>query len=120
MAKAQDQAILMVFAGSDWCRPCMKFKNDILQTSTFIDFAKDNIIIVYLDFPARKKNQLPKEQRLYNERLAEKYNEKGFFPHLVLLDADGKILSEPKFAKQNSDEFVTEVQTILDHSNSER
>ena len=109
LATEKAQNILVVFAGSDWCRPCIKFKKDILENAVFDDYAKDNLVVLYLDFPARKKNRLPKAQRQHNEQLAEQYNPKGFFPHLVLLDANGQKISEPKFTEQTADDFVAQI-----------
>ena len=119
IAQQNDQAILMVFAGSDWCRPCMKFKKDILQTDAFQAFAEKEVLILYLDFPARKKNRLSKEQTKHNELLAEKYNNKGLFPHLVLLDSEARLLSNMKYAKQTPEEFVGELQAILQQKKTE-
>jgi peroxiredoxin len=50
--------------------------------------------LVRADFPRMKKNQLSKEQTAYNEKLAEKYNPKGKFPLTVLINPDGKVITE--------------------------
>ncbi len=101
--------ILMVFAGSDWCKPCIQFKQDILLSEDFSEYAAGEIAILYLDFPARKKNRLPAEQTEHNEALAEKYNRSGAFPKILLLDKDQNILSEPVFKGQHVDEFVQQL-----------
>ena len=40
IALEQDKKILMVFAGSDWCAPCIKLKKKILVTEEFQEFEK--------------------------------------------------------------------------------
>lgn len=108
-ANANDSKILMVFSGSDWCRPCIQFKNDILLTETFKEYVENKIAILYLDFPAKKKNKLSKEQTAHNELLAEKFNKSGAFPHLVLMDAEMKKLKDLKFSGQSVDSFIKEL-----------
>lgn len=112
-AKNNNTAILIVFAGSDWCRPCIKFKKDILLAETFSTFAHEKLAILYLDFPARRKNKLPKAQQKRNEQLAEQYNPTGLFPQILLLDAQLNILSQPKFSEQLPEVFIAELDQVL-------
>tara|TARA_B100001123_G_C14631389_1_gene757914 strand:+ start:132 stop:581 length:450 start_codon:yes stop_codon:yes gene_type:complete len=113
IAQKEDKAILMVFAGSDWCRPCMQFKKEILESAEFSDFAGKKIVLLYLDFPTRKKNQLPEEQKKQNEKLAAQYNQQGSFPHIVLLDKNEKVLSTIKFHNQTPADFINECKKHL-------
>jgi hypothetical protein len=46
------------------------------------------------DFPRKKANALVPEQVEKNNALAEKYNRFGYFPFVVVLDKDGKVLGE--------------------------
>ena len=48
-----------------------------------------------------------------NEALAEKYNEKGFFPLTILMDANGKVIKEWQ-GKPTApvEEWVKEVEDI--------
>ena len=109
IAEATDKAILMVFAGSDWCAPCKAFKRSVLDGEAFRTGGKDDFVVVYLDFPSKKRNQLPAEQKAYNDGLAERYNEQGVFPRIYLLDAGGETIGEMKFAGQTAEEFVAEL-----------
>lgn len=106
-ADEHDDNILMVFAGSDWCRPCIQFKKDILEATDFKEYADGNIVILYLDFPSKKKNKLSKEATKHNEALAEKYNQSGSFPKIVLLDKDMNKIKELNYEGQSSMDFVT-------------
>ncbi len=108
-AAENEQNILMVFAGSDWCKPCIQFKKDILQNSDFATQNKENLVVLYLDFPARKKNKLPKEQTKHNEALADKYNRSGTFPKIILLDAQGNKLKTIAFEGQSAEAFSAEL-----------
>ena len=104
--------ILMVFGGSDWCKPCIRFKNDILDAETFKKWSSENIAILYLDFPAKKKNKLSPEQTAHNETLAEQFNKSGFFPNIFVLNSEEQVLANLKFKNQDADTFINELQGI--------
>ena len=88
-AKAEKKMVLMDFTGSDWCGWCMKMDKEVFNTPEFKDFAKDNLVLVELDFPHQKYiNPQTKKQ---NADLQNQYKVQGF-PTLVVLDADGKEL----------------------------
>ena len=93
-AKENHKLVLLYFSGSDWCGPCIKLKQEVLETAEFQLFSKKHLNLVRADFPRMKKNQLSKEQTQYNEKLAEKYNPKGKFPLTVLINPEGKVLQE--------------------------
>jgi len=101
-----DADILMVFAGSDWCRPCIQFKNDVLLQEDFIDATKETLAVLYLDFPAKKKNKLSKEATKHNEALADKYNKSGAFPKIVLLSSDQENTSSIKYKGESVVDFL--------------
>ncbi len=88
-AQANDQPIIMLFSGSDWCRPCMAMKNRVLDNEVFTDFAKDNVVLLEVDFPRKKQNKLSPAQTQHNNGLAEKYAPK-VFPTLVIIDSNGQ------------------------------
>ena len=105
-AAGNDAAILLVFAGSDWCRPCIQLKENILTQPAFAAATADELVILYADFPARKKNRLSESQTRHNEALAERYNQLGAFPKLVLLNSDEELLAEPEYKGQSVEAFV--------------
>lgn len=88
-AKSNNQPIVMVFSGSDWCRPCMAMKNRVLESKAFTDFAKDNVVLLEVDFPRKSQNKLSPEQTRHNNSLAEIYSPK-YFPTLVIVDNSGQ------------------------------
>ena len=112
-AAENNQDILMVFAGSDWCKPCIQFKKDILQSTDFENQVGKQITVLYLDFPARRKNKLSKEQTAHNEDLAERFNKSGAFPKIILLDEVENVLARPTFKGQSALEFVNDLKPVL-------
>jgi len=91
-AKIEHKKVLLYFSGSDWCAPCIKFKKFMVNTEEFQNFANENLLLYNVDFPRQSKNKLSNEVEKENEVLAEKYNPKGLFPLILLLDTNGKVL----------------------------
>jgi thioredoxin-related protein len=106
IATENNQKIILVFQGSDWCAPCIKLDNEIWSSNEFKAYAKDNYVMLKADFPRRKKNKLPKKQQNHNEALAEKYNQNGLFPLVVILDNTGKILGKTGYKKTSPKEYI--------------
>lgn len=105
-ATEQNRNIILVFQGSDWCAPCIKLDNEVWSTEEFKTYAKDHFVMIRADFPRKKKNALSAEQQENNNKLAEKYNKDGYFPFVVVLDKDGKVLGETGYKKITPAEYI--------------
>ena len=105
--------VLYVFAGSDWCKPCIQLKQTILMSDTFQKYYPQKMAILYLDFPQQAKNRLSPELTLQNEELASKYNSSGFFPYLVLVDTSGKQIGNLSFKNQLPETFIEQFEKVL-------
>jgi len=86
-AKASNKLVLLNFTGSDWCGYCIQFDRLILSQPQFKDYAAKNLILVEIDFPRQKPQNV--ETRKQNQELAERYQVEGF-PTLILLNGEGK------------------------------
>jgi len=106
IAQKEQKDILLVFSGSDWCAPCIKLDNQIWQSDAFKVHAEKHLVLVRADFPKRKNNQLPKEQQKKNNTLAEKYNKNGYFPFVVLLNANGEIVNQLGYKNISPTEYI--------------
>lgn len=106
LAAEQNRNIVLVFQGSDWCAPCIKLDKEIWSTEEFKAYAKDHFIMLKADFPRKKKNQLETAHREKNNKLAEKYDKKGFFPFVVVLSKEGDVLGETGYKKMSPAEYI--------------
>lgn len=111
VASETQKPVLLVFAGSDWCAPCIRFEKQVLSEKSFLEFANDNLVILKADFPQRKK--LPASEQKQNDALAEEYNPKGIFPKLVLLREDRSVLSALTYSNQTTVEFISQIKESL-------
>ena len=92
-AKANQQPVLAVFSGSDWCKPCMMLKQEVFDQPEFAQYAQGKFVLARFDFPRNKKNRLDPAQTKRNEEAAAQINKEGVFPAVVLLSPEGKVLA---------------------------
>ena len=91
-AKKEDKNVLVYFTGSDWCPPCKMLKTDLFDSAEFKALSEDYVLL-YVDMP-RNKDLLSPEQMTHNKQVMAKYNKKGVFPLLKIVNAKGNALDE--------------------------
>ncbi|MRX64631.1 thioredoxin family protein [Maribacter luteus] len=91
-AKKEDKNVLVYFTGSDWCPPCKMLKTDLFESAEFKALAEDYVLL-YVDMP-RNKDLLTHDQLKHNKELLKKYNKKGVFPLLTIVNEKGNALDE--------------------------
>jgi thioredoxin-related protein len=115
IAHKEHKHILLNFSGSDWCGPCIILRKEILDDTLFLKMADSSLVLVNADFPRKKKNQLPQQQQLVNNALADQYNPEGQFPRTILLNADGKLLKTwDGYPNVKPEVFTAEVKSAID------
>lgn len=113
LANEHERPLILVFSGSDWCAPCIKLDEWIWQSDEFRSYAKDNYILYRADFPRKKDNRLSKELVAQNSELAERFNPKGYFPLVVLLNESEEVLGTTGFKKVPPSEYITHLNTFI-------
>lgn len=113
-AKEEGKNILIYFSGSDWCKPCIKLKKEIIETSEFQNFAQGKFVMVLADFPRKKENRLSKEQQKHNDALAEKYNLDGYFPLMVITDENGNVLGRSGYDHITVDQYIDRLKEMIE------
>jgi thioredoxin-related protein len=93
-AATENKNILLVFSGSDWCARCMELEKTVWQTEEFKTESKKNWVLLRADFLQKKGIPDPVDVNDMKIILAEKYNRDGFFPLMVMLDKNGRVLSK--------------------------
>jgi protein disulfide-isomerase len=91
ISKKSKKPLFLFFTGSDWCGWCMRLQNEVFKTPEFAKWAKDNVVLVELDFP-RKTPQDPAIQK-QNMELQQTFAVQGY-PTVWFVNAtkkDGKI-----------------------------
>ena len=94
LAKATNRPIVAVFSGSDWCKPCIMYEQEVFARPEFAAFAKDKLVLAHFDFPRQKRNQPTAAQLKLNEAAAAQLNREGDFPLAVVIAPDGRVLAK--------------------------
>jgi protein disulfide-isomerase len=68
--------LLLFFTGSDWCGWCIRLQNEVLKTPEFAAWAKENVVLVEVDFPRRSPQQ-PEIQK-QNSELQQLFQVQGY------------------------------------------
>src|SRR4029078_3633480 len=64
-AKATKKYVLLDFTGSDWCGPCIQMKKTVFSKPTFLNYAKQHLVLVEIDYPRTKT--LPEQLKKQND-----------------------------------------------------
>ncbi len=112
-AQKSKKPIVLIFSGSDWCAPCIKLDTQIFQSDAFKAYSDKEAVLVRADFPRRKQNALSETLQNQNRALAEMYNPNGFFPFVLLLDAQGTVLGELGYEKIEPQAYVNKLKAFL-------
>ncbi|MBT8301445.1 MAG: thioredoxin family protein [Maribacter sp.] len=107
ISQGNNKPIVLVFAGSDWCAPCIKMERDIWQSKAFVSYSNEHYVLYKADFPRKKANKLPLEIKEQNKKLAELYNPKGHFPLVAVLNSKAEVLGNTGFKKLSPDQYIS-------------
>lgn len=113
-ARKQQRPMLLLFTGSDWCPPCKRLERSIMDTNFFAQFARENLVLVLLDFPKRK--QLAPELRKQNEALAERFGVHAY-PTVLLLTPEGEPLGKLGYAEGGPKAYTRAINRIISRQN---
>ncbi len=109
-AAKDKKVILLDFTGSDWCGWCMKLDKEVFSKKDFKDYAKENLVLVTVDFPHGKRQT--KKLKDQNEALAKQYGADGY-PTIVLVDAEGKKLATTGYQEGGAEKYVEHLKELL-------
>jgi len=113
ISKEENKPIVLVFAGSDWCAPCIKLDRSIWQSSEFIQVAENNYILYKADFPRKKSNQLAAKIAKKNGALAATFNPKGHFPLVVVLNSKEEVLGKTGYKKLSPNQYISLLNSFM-------
>lgn len=86
--------IVAVFSGSDWCHWCKVLERDYLSKKAFVDEAKKDFVLLFIDSP-QDASALSDAAKRQNAGLVAKYGIHGF-PTVKILDAAGTEIGEAR------------------------
>ena len=108
-AKTEKKMVLLDFTGSDWCSWCVKLDKEVFSKPEFKSYAKDNLVLVEVDFPNGKRQT--KKLKEQNEKLKQEYGIKGY-PTIIMLDAEGKKVGQLGYMEGGPKAFIAELDKL--------
>ena len=109
-SRKSGKPIFALSTGSDWCGWCKKLKKDVLTTKTFNDFAKKNLVLLYLDSP---RKPLPEAQTLHNRTICRELRLGGGVPCAAVFAADARRLGVLSGGGYTASNYVERLEKIL-------
>ncbi|PID28110.1 MAG: hypothetical protein CSB55_06255 [Candidatus Cloacimonadota bacterium] len=110
ISKETQKPILIDFTGSDWCGWCIKLDQEVFEKEAFKKYAKDNLVLVKLDFPSKIKQS--EETKKHNEKWLEKYGVRGF-PTILLVDHEFKVINQTGYQRGGAEAYVKHLRELL-------
>jgi protein disulfide-isomerase len=110
--------IMANFTGSDWCGWCKRLSAAVFVKPEFQKWAKENVVLLELDFPKRKS--VPQEIKEQNSNMQRAFKVRGF-PTVWVFEMDkDKDTDEMKINalgktgyKSNVKDFISDVERML-------
>ena len=109
-AQKEKKTLLVLFTGSDWCPGCIALGTRTLSTAEFKEFAKKNLIPVYLDSP--RNPPLTAAQRSKLAAASEKLQPGPYVPTSVVVSPEGKVLARIVGYKSAGD-YIAAIKSAL-------
>lgn len=76
ISNLESKPLFLFFTGSDWCGWCIRLQKEVFKTPEFIAWAKDNVVLVELDYPRNKT--LSPEIKKQNSELQQFFAVRGY------------------------------------------
>jgi len=103
ISKKSKKPLMLFFTGSDWCGWCIRLQKEVFKTAEFTTWAKDNVVLVELDFPGNT-SKLTAETQNQNSQLKQVFQVQGY-PTVWLVNANKKD-GKTNFEKLGSTGYV--------------
>lgn len=76
ISNLEKKPIFGFFTGSDWCGWCKLLQRNVFAKQAFIDWAKENVVLLEIDFP--KRVQQSAELKTQNQNLQRALGVRGY------------------------------------------
>jgi len=110
VAQNEGKPILVDFTGSDWCIWCKRLSNEVFSKDEFIKYAKENLILVKIDFPENIPQSA--ETKFYNNQLAQRFGIQGY-PTIVLLNSSGSVIGVTGYQTGGPEAYILHIKSYL-------
>ena len=89
-ANSTHKKVLLYFSVPEACDSCMRLEKNVFESTAFQSYALKHYILTKADFSGNINSALKAKNLL----VVEKYNKDGFFPLVVIIDKNSKVLAK--------------------------
>jgi thioredoxin-related protein len=108
-AKAEKKMVVLDFTGSDWCSWCIKLDKEVFSKKEFKDYAKENLVLVEVDFPQGKRQT--KKVKDQNAKLQKEHGVSGY-PTIIVLNPEGKKVGQLGYTVGGPAPFIAKLDEL--------
>ena len=113
LAKTNNLPLMLNFTGSDWCGWCKLMDRQVFSTKEWEAWAKENIVLAFIDFP-QKKSLVPEKYVDRNKDLSKKYGVRGYPTYVVVDPENGKSIGRLGASRDAAPKkFIAELENLL-------
>lgn len=109
-ARSENKHMLVAFLGEGWSVSSRRFKERVLATERFREFAQQNL--VYFPVEARSKPKLSSEETAVLQSWVIHFNIKAY-PTLILIAPDGEELLRHGYKDLDAETYIQLLKAIL-------
>jgi len=104
--------VLLLFSLPDACDPCDRLEKTVIASEAFDSFADQTYVLARPDFGEATDF----ETKANNLLIVEKYNKDGFFPWVVILDPNGKVLGKMgQYNDESPETYIAKLRAVTRH-----
>ena len=110
-ARETGKDLFVDFTGSDWCGWCIRLKDEVFQYDAFLDAAREDYVLLALDFPSAAdiKALVPNPER--NAELRDKYEISGY-PTILMMNVEGEVFARMGYQAGGPEAYVESMTTM--------
>ncbi len=113
LAKTNNLPLMLNFTGSDWCGWCKLMDRQVFSTKEWEKWAKENIVLAFIDFP-QKKSLVPEKYVDRNRALSKKYGVRGYPTYVVVDPESGTTIGTLGASRDAAPKkFIAELENLL-------
>lgn len=107
-ANASGKDVLLFFSTQQDCLSCKTLEQKVLRSPQFLNYARENYVLVKEDFSLEQEKDI--ESKLL---IVEKYNKDGFFPLVVIINRNAKVMGQlGAYNNESPEQFLAKLQSI--------
>ncbi|MFA7257141.1 MAG: thioredoxin family protein [Kiritimatiellales bacterium] len=110
-AAAENKYVLVSISGLQWCGWCKALESEVFSRPEFINYAKDNLICVLLDFDY-SGHSTNAEFAKQHEMLLGKFQVQGF-PTVLILNPKGKAVVRDGYQRGGAAKYVEFIKSVI-------